>query len=251
MKGVRFLEKFYREPFVDETVIKKIEKTTFISLGCNQPFENCFCVCCDGGPFLTEGPDIQMIDLGDRFLLETFTQKGDKFLSSYKELLKPADEEDMKLKNAIVEEVDSKFEQRSYMSMGIKDMSLDKVPDEVWEFLNNRCLSCGSCTYVCPTCSCFNVYDLKTQKGGKRIRTWDSCNYAGFTREVSGHNPRPDAKERLKRRFFHKLSYQCLRNNGRIGCVGCGRCTISCPSLLGMSAFVTTLRETRTWKRDE
>ncbi|MBU1627598.1 4Fe-4S dicluster domain-containing protein [bacterium] len=245
LKGVRFIEKFFREPFKDETVTKKVENTIFISIGCNQPAKSCFCVCCDGGPFITEGGDIQLVDLGNKYLIDIFTPKGKELITPYSELFEQASDDDFNKKTEVIEAVDKKFTQRSYMSGGVKSISLGKVPEEVLELLNYTCLSCGSCTFVCPTCTCFNVYDRRNTNGGNRIRAWDSCNYSGFTREVSGHNPRHDAKERLQRRFFHKMSYQCLLKNGRIGCVGCGRCVISCPSNLDISSFVTSIREVK------
>ncbi|MBU2498264.1 MAG: 4Fe-4S dicluster domain-containing protein [Proteobacteria bacterium] len=248
LKGVRFLQNFFEKPYNDETVTRKIEKTVFISLGCVAPAEHCFCVCCDGGPFLVEGADAQLVDLEDRFFCETFTSRGEEIFSHHQNLLKPAQAEDWKKKSATIEKVDQRFTQRSYMAVGVKETSMNTVPEKVWEVLENRCMSCGSCTYVCPTCSCFNVFDRSTPEGGIRIRTWDSCSYSGFTREVSGHNPREHTRDRLKRRFFHKLSYQCLRSNGRIGCVGCGRCVVSCPAFVDMSTFVTLLRQAKSEK---
>lgn len=250
LNGVRFLQNFFRKPYNDGSVTRKIEKTVFVSLGCAEPSEHCFCVCCDGGPFLAEGTDAQLIDLGDRYLCETFTPEGEALFSGYRNLLLPAQEEDRARKTEIVETVDRRFTRRSYMAMGVKRMSMNTVSEEIWERFGDRCISCGSCTYVCPTCSCFNVFDRTTPEGGARIRTWDSCNYSGFTREASGHNPRQHPSERLKRRFFHKLSYQCLRTNGRIGCVGCGRCVVSCPASVDISTFVTTLRQAEGEKSD-
>lgn len=250
LTGVRFLEKFFRETFHDATVTRKIENTTFISLGCNTPSPTCFCVCCDGGPFLVKGTDAQIIDLGDRVFCEIMTPKGEKLFEPYRKSLQPAKDEDKKAREDLIKSVDKKFQRRSYMSMGVKRVSTNSVPQEIWETLGNRCIGCGSCTYVCPTCSCFTVCDHGTENAGARVRTWDSCNYSGFTREVSGHNPRPSAADRLKRRFFHKLSYQCLNSNGRLGCVGCGRCVISCPGQADISTLVTALRKPKAEKCD-
>lgn len=251
LKGVRFLEQFFRKSYNDTTVTSKIEKTLFISVGCGVPAEQCFCVCCDGGPFLLEGADAQLIDLGNRFFVDFFTRKGEELFAVQKMLLKPATPRDIEEKAAVIGKVDRTFTRRSYMAMGVKNTSLNTVPAEVWEQFDSRCISCGSCAYVCPTCSCFNVFDRRAGKGGTRIRSWDSCSYSGFTREVSGHNPRPTAGDRLKQRFFHKLSYQCLQSNGRLGCVGCGRCAASCPSVTDISSFVTTIRQAKREKSDE
>lgn len=246
LKGVRFLERFYARQFNDTSVTGKIENTIFFSLGCTEPAgEDCFCVCCDGGPILPDGYDVQLTDLGDRWLVETATEKARTLLAPYRDLFSPAAEADLLEKNRILEQVDARFVRRSYMAMGTKRISLGTVPEEVWETLGNRCISCGSCVYVCPTCSCFTVTDRGTPRQGSRVRTWDACNYAGFTREASGHDPRPTAADRLKRRFFHKIGFQPMSTHGRLGCVGCGRCVMACPSLADISTFVTVLRGAR------
>jgi sulfhydrogenase subunit beta (sulfur reductase) len=242
LKGVRYLEKFYKRKFNDTTVTKKIENTIFISMGCLEPGEQCFCVCCDSGPFLADGYDAQLTDLGDRWMVEIATPRAEKLLQTYDDVFTPATGADLNERKDILSRVDTKFTRRSYMAMGVKKISLDLVEEEVWKTFGDRCISCGSCVFVCPTCSCFNVFDRETQGEGARLRTWDACSYAGFTREVSGHNPRARAADRLKRRFFHKLSYQTTKDSGRLGCMGCGRCVVSCPSLADISTFVTTLR---------
>ncbi|MBN2321320.1 MAG: 4Fe-4S dicluster domain-containing protein [Acidobacteria bacterium] len=246
LNGVRYLERFYKRKFNDTTVTKKIEKTVFISLGCLDPGEQCFCACCDSGPFLSDGFDAQLTDLDNRWMVEIATARAETLLRPYDNLFTPATDADLNERKNILSCVDSKFTRRSFMAMGVKKVSLGAVEEEVWEAFGDRCISCGSCVFVCPTCSCFNVLDREIGEEGVRLRTWDACSYSGFTREVSGHNPRPRAADRLKRRFFHKLSYQTTKDSGRLGCMGCGRCVVSCPSLADISTFVTTLRSVRT-----
>jgi ferredoxin len=100
--------------------------------------------------------------------------------------------------------------------------------DGRWEELTVRCLGCGSCTYLCPTCHCFDIADEARLYKGRRIRTWDSCQFPLFTKHASGHNPRRNKKERLRQRFMHKFSY-AVENTGTALCVGCGRCIAGCP----------------------
>jgi sulfhydrogenase subunit beta (sulfur reductase) len=242
LKGVRFLEQFFTRQFNDTTVTRKIERTIFFSVGCIEPEADCFCVCCDSGPFLPDGYDAQLTDLDDRWIVETATQKAETLLEPYRDLFLPATDSVFGERKQILDLVDARFARRSYMAMGVKKVSLGTVQEEIWNALGDRCIGCGSCVYVCPTCSCFNVHDRGTPELGARIRTWDACNYSGFTREVSGHNPRHGAADRLKRRFFHKLSHLTMNTNGRLGCMGCGRCVMSCPSLADISTFVTALR---------
>ena len=106
---------------------------------------------------------------------------------------------------------------------------LMKVFDsDKWEGLSEACLGCGTCTFVCPTCQCYDIKDFDTGHEIKRFRCWDSCMYSDFTKMAHG-NPRLTQKERFRQRFMHKLVYFPANNNGEYGCVGCGRCLSKCP----------------------
>ena len=85
--------------------------------------------------------------------------------------------------------------------------------DGRWEELTASCIGCGACTYLCPTCHCFDIADESRLYKGRRIRTWDSCQFPLFTKHASGHNPRKTKKERLRQRFMHKFSY-AVENTG-------------------------------------
>jgi ferredoxin len=103
--------------------------------------------------------------------------------------------------------------------------------------MTQNCIGCGACTYLCPTCYCFDIADEDHMYKGRRIRTWDSCQYSKFTEHASGHNPRTNKTQRLRQRFMHKFSYT-LENTGDIFCVGCGRCIIHCPVNLDIREFI-------------
>lgn len=111
----------------------------------------------------------------------------------------------------------------------------EREPDDLWEEIAGRCIGCGGCTQVCPTCTCYGVSDLITGARGERNRLWDSCQFAGFMREAGGHNPLGKAAERSRRRIHHKLVDDPERW-GEMGCVGCGRCDRHCPTGIGMIA---------------
>jgi ferredoxin len=117
------------------------------------------------------------------------------------------------------------------------------VQDALWEKMSDSCLECGGCNMVCPTCYCFSVKDLGQDGSWIRCRMWDSCQYAAFTLEASGHNPRAHRKERMKRRFFHKVSAQYCQRDGTVGCVGCGRCIKVCLGATNMPAVVGAIRK--------
>ena len=94
--------------------------------------------------------------------------------------------------------------------------------------MSQACLGCGTCTFVCPTCQCFDIRDFDTGNGVMRYRCWDSCMYSDFT-QMAAENPRHSQLERFRQRFMHKLVYYPSNNEGIYGCVGCGRCLAKCP----------------------
>ncbi len=111
-----------------------------------------------------------------------------------------------------------------------------------WGELSESCLGCGTCTFVCPTCQCYDIKDFNTGDGIKRFRCWDSCMYSDFTKMAHG-NPRLTQLERFRQRFMHKLVYFPANNNGEFGCVGCGRCLSKCPISMNIVKVMKALEE--------
>ena len=107
-----------------------------------------------------------------------------------------------------------------------------------WRDRVSKCISCGICTYVCPTCYCFTIADEIEDLQGERLRAWDSCMFYQYTLEASGHNPRPSKFERYRNRIGHKFSYFPDQYNGMISCCGCGRCIRSCPVSIDIRRIV-------------
>ena len=232
--------------FQDKYYAKRRANTFIIAFGCHQPGENCFCVCCDAGPFLKENFDLQLTQMGDdEYIVEVGSARGLKIVYGHEDLFRSATEAEEKELIRIMDEAILKFKDtRAYLSKAIQKITLDQVPDALWENLSIRCQDCGGCSYVCPTCCCYNVVDVPINENeGMRVRTWDSCAFAGFTKMAGGDNPRSEKKDRLKRRFFHKLSYHYIERNGRHGCVGCGRCITTCFANISMPAVVEKIRK--------
>jgi sulfhydrogenase subunit beta (sulfur reductase) len=248
--GIGWMDKFYQDNFKDVYYTRRRENLTFISIACNQPVKNCFCVCCEGGPFLNpehDEFDIQLVDLKENYLVESKSEKGKKLIALAPELFLKSAPSVKEIRDQLEEKSRQSFltEPTSYMSFAIRRITENSVPPEVWTELGERCFDDGGCTFVCPCCSCFGVGYLSEGGKGCHYRFWDSCDYSGFTREVSGHNPRAEKGERFKRRFYHKLSYQYVKRDGRIGCVGCGRCITACPGEVGMPAVVERIRNSK------
>lgn len=214
----------------------KKEKALTVVMACPGPQnETCFCTTTLSGPVAHTGFDVLLYDIGDMCIAEPGSQKGDKLLSS--ELLvdmddKAAKEKIKMFRQKAAESVPLVHDVNEAMKK-LKDGSAD---EGVWDYFGRKCIVCGGCTFVCPTCTCFNVYDHEWASGsGIRARAWDACLYGGFTREASGHNPRSTQASRLKRRHEHKfLYYNETDIQGSLsGCVGCGRCSDYCPVHIG------------------
>ncbi|HVO76883.1 MAG TPA: 4Fe-4S dicluster domain-containing protein [Candidatus Bathyarchaeia archaeon] len=244
VKAIRFQERFFGAPIVDPYYAARSEGTTLFSLVCNRPpRKDCFCICCDAGPYLDSGFDVQLTDLGDRFLYEIGSDKGRAAGEAGKHLLRTVGPEDLAIRRRIELAADSLFETTAYFAKALNFISYDEVAEAIWQKLGSTCFRCGACTNLCPVCTCYTVDDLAEEDGSYvRCRSWDSCQFSGFTREASGHNPRATSGRRLQRRFYHKVSYQYVQRDGTHGCVGCGRCVSTCLTNLGVPTVLKRIR---------
>jgi len=217
---------FSGKEYTDVYYANKRDATTIIGMACNDPLSTCFCTSMNGGPFAREGSDLFLIDLGEAYLVELLTDKGMAF--SKNKFLKNAEPKDLDLGRKI-EEKASKKTDASIPVKGI-DKKLDQmVENPIWEKVQEKCLGCRVCTYLCPTCHCFDIVDEALTNKGQRVRNWDSCLSSLYSLETSGHNPRPTNRDRTRQRIMHKFNY-FPKNFDRIACVGCGRCILYCPA---------------------
>jgi sulfhydrogenase subunit beta (sulfur reductase) len=214
----------YRDPWW----VRHFESTTLVGLGCNDPCSTCFCTAVGGGPFHEEGLDALVFDLGDRCLIKGVTDKGEAFLTKMNGG-KPADQAVLKEAEGLASSASKKITSSPPTDKlkGKKANDLFNAP--FWEEVAFGCLNCGTCTYLCPTCWCFDIQDEVSGKEGDRIRNWDSCMFPLFTLHGSGHNPRDAKVQRVRQRFMHKLKYYVDKYDNGVQCSGCGRCVRYCP----------------------
>ena len=214
----------YRDPWW----VRHFETTTLVGLGCHEPCSTCFCTRVGGGPFNEKGLDALLYDLGDSYLVKGLTDKGEAFL---KEAQGGTEAEAATKKKA--EDIAASAPEKIGVTVPT-DKLKDKVINELfeapfWEEVAFACLNCGTCTYLCPTCWCFDIQDEVFGTEGDRIRNWDSCMFPLFTLHGSGHNPRDQKIQRVRQRFMHKLKYYVDKYENGVQCSGCGRCVRYCP----------------------
>ncbi len=245
VRAVKVLDAvFGAEPFPDELYLARRRATVIVGLGrsAEQNPPTCFFEQLGIGSMDNADCDLFLTELGpDRFIVEVLTQAGREAVGLLEDLPE-AGEDDLaklaELRDKAAENVVDEFSTEEFCS------KLEKLFESpVWERVGEACLGCGACTYLCPTCHCFDVQDETHGDRGCRVRNWDTCQFELFTRHASAHNPRTAQKQRVRQRILHKFEYG-RKNFGITFCTGCGRCIGVCPVNNDMQAMVSALKET-------
>ena len=230
---------FLAEP-VDTYYKNRREHGTVVTLACSKPAETCFCQTFGIDPTAPAG-DVSAWMTEDAVYFNANTEKGNAFVDVIKALATESDDTAVKAQKAATKEILAKLPIQNLKTEafgGGKTEQYFKSPE--WAELSEACLGCGTCTFVCPTCQCYDIRDFDTGHGIDRFRCWDSCMYSDFTKMAHG-NPRLSQKERFRQRFMHKLVYYPENNEGIFGCVGCGRCVEKCPISMNIVKVMRTL----------
>ena len=226
-RALLYLDKvFLGEPFIDPYYGRRRDNSVVISLACGEPLPTCFCTSVGASPAGSEGADMLAFDVGDSLLFETVTERGEAFMEAHSGLFA----------EPTAEEVTARDEQASAAEKRVPAVDVSGITEKlqeifdspIWEEITQRCIGCGVCTCLCPTCHCFGLYDERDGLKGRRIRAQDACMFPAFTAEASGHNPRASRAQRMRQRVMHKFRYT-VETFGDIFCVGCGRCISNCP----------------------
>ncbi|MDR3297573.1 MAG: 4Fe-4S dicluster domain-containing protein, partial [Prevotellaceae bacterium] len=213
---------------------ERMKRTTLITLSCTAADEYCFCTSVGGHPGSASGSDMLLTPLADGYLVEVATDKGQQLAERYASLLQPAPANASK--DAALAEVSVRFNLDE-----LKKKMATMFGSEAWLTQSSRCIGCGSCAFVCPTCACFDVQEnARTLSHGDRLRCWDSCGLSLFTLHTSGHNPRPTQHARWRQRLMHKFAYMPQRL-GVHGCTGCGRCSRACPVDMNLAEHLASV----------
>ncbi len=231
---------FTQGPFVDGYYKKRRENTLFATVVCQEADSACFCSSVGSGPADQAGSDFWIMPVEGGYVVEALTDRALPFMDALGTAPTEAQE-------TAAKELHEQVARQQVGNLDLQDSveSFKTRFEQIayWQAMAGQCLSCGICTYVCPTCYCFTISDEMKGLKGERLRSWDSCMFCTYTAEASGHNPRPTKLERYRNRVGHKFSYFPEKYDGMIACCGCGRCIRSCPVSIDIRKVVQELKE--------
>lgn len=236
VQGIACLDKVFITPeFTDQQYASRREHTTVFALRCNESKDTCFCTSMGVDPVRANDTvaDVEVYDLGERFAFESLTEKGDAVLKEVQAML--SEQSDVALPPVKERKLQLKTD-------GLPEKLSGMFDDAIWNDFMFKCLGCGTCTYICPTCHCFDLNNKIRGEVGLKLRTWDSCMFDEYTLMAGGHQPRAGKKERIRNRFLHKLEY-FYENHQMFLCVGCGRCLNKCPMNIDITKFIAKVME--------
>lgn len=252
ISALSLLDRFYLSAIPEPYYEIRRKNTVFISIVCNLPDSTCFCGSIGTGPYLKGDFDIQLYDLQDRYLIQAGSRQGQELCSKYSFLMRKPEKSDLDDQYEIELSSKAMFQKQVNLEVARKLIKEGVIDDEFWKGVTERCFECGGCVYECPLCTCFTIIERRYMsvrgRGSslgeppefgsiERLRLWDTCLFKGFTSMAGGILPNEKRFLRTKRWFYHKLIHY-PDTIGGFGCVGCGRCTLTCPARIDMANVV-------------
>lgn len=239
VKGLEVLDNVFLSDPVDTFYAARRDHGTIVAMACHEPEETCFCKVF-GIDAANPASDVAVWTVGEDLYWKALTEKGEALTETVKELFAD-DEAGEAAVDAEKEAIHNIVEKLLYMNLSLEGWNgnalSEKFDSPIWEELYKPCLACGTCTFVCPTCQCYDIKDYTAGNSVSRYRCWDSCMYSDFTMMAHGNN-RTSQMQRFRQRFMHKLVYYPANNDGMYSCVGCGRCVEKCPQALNIVKVV-------------
>ena len=220
------LDMTYKEGYEDPYYLSRRDNTLLTGLVCARPYDSCFCTSMGSAPSDSSKVDIMLTDIGDEMLVEAVTEAGRELIGRTNGMEKATRADETRAREAR-EAADHRVIRR-LDTTGIADKLLSSFDDEeYWKKTAAKCISCGICTLLCPTCYCFDINDEMVGQQGTRFRCWDSCAFSIYTK-MPMENPRAEKWRRVRQKVCHKYEFYPM-SFGVIACTGCGRCIRLCP----------------------
>lgn len=225
---------FFQKGYVDSYYAARRENCLLVALACPGAGENCFCEAMGLDPNRAPTADILLTDAGESYAVAANTDAGRAELDRWAPLLADGPDAAGDTHCRLAPPMDDKLPER------LRALFDDEA---LWTAASRACLGCGTCSFVCPTCYCFDInFAAKPGGEGTAFRCWDSCMFSDYNQNAGGYNARPTKRERLRNRYLHKLVYFRERY-GMTLCAGCGRCIEKCPGHLDITEFISRAAE--------
>jgi sulfhydrogenase subunit beta (sulfur reductase) len=225
-RAIKIIDTNFKDLYKDPYYLSRRNSAVLIGLGCTSPSESCFCTSLGISPAESGDVDLLLTDIGSELLVEAVSAAGKKLIaktSGLKAATKNDEARAKEVKKAAYNKVT-----RRINAEGIVERLLASFDDqEFWEKVAAKCISCGICTLLCPTCYCFDINDELTRQQGTRFRSLDSCAFPVYTK-MPMENPRAEKWRRVRQKVCHKYGFFPMSFKD-IACTGCGRCVRLCP----------------------
>ncbi len=246
-EAIKRMDKVFTEGIVkDPYYAAKRENTLLITIGCNVAFEDCFCTMTGGSPYHFAHTDIGLMEVEGGYAVMALSEKGAQAIEENSKYFEEAEAKQEAYAEQMAANEKKTSDAIQSLWDGIAFAEIPKIMDasfEIasWKKVSEKCISCGACTFACPTCYCFDIRDEQENMQGQRFRCWDFCTNYLYTLEASGHNPRKDINKRYKNKINCKYNYNFKRHDELLYCVGCGRCVDVCPADMDIRQIVDTI----------
>jgi len=221
-KALTIIDMVFQDTYEDTYYLNRRKNTLLVGMGCANPYDSCFCTSLGFGPAEATDVDLMLTDIGGELIIEEVTDKG-KDLMGKAEGLEDANKDDEaragETKEAAYQKVTRKIDTKAIQANLPNSFENEKF----WEKIAAKCVSCGICTFLCPTCYCFDINDEKDA----RYRNWDCCSFPLYT-QMPMENPREEKWRRVRQKVHHKYTFYPMLFDV-IACTGCGRCIRMCP----------------------
>ena len=240
--GIQCMDVIFRESPEDPNYLNRKEKMTIIGIECLEycdEYANCTSM---GNHVPRGGYDLMLVDIDKAFIIHINSEKGEKLVTGLS-YIKEANESDMSTLERVRENKKKIFKEELNGSLTKIYEAFDKsFNSQVWQDVGKRCVACGNCTAVCPTCYCFDVMDEMelSFNEGLRYRMWNSCQMDDFAEVAGGEDFRKGRDSRQRHRYYRKFKYPVDKFN-RYFCTGCGRCTRTCMAKISLKETVNSL----------
>ncbi len=227
--AISVLDRYMSGEFDDPYYGTRRKNTIIIGLTCDYPRTSCFCTAFGG--MHPSSYDLWLTDIGDCYVVDVGSEIGE-YLVRFP-IFEEASERDVERKERKIKRIEAEIEKRAKIDLCETKLCSNRIKeraeDKIWTELGERCLSCGKCNFICPTCHCFDIRDITNLDGseGERVRVWDSCHLYEYAR-TSAENFRKERHARVRYRIYDKFVFPVMRY-GMYACTGCGRCTDICP----------------------